>query len=294
MKLILLLIPGLLLLAGCQKEVTQDMIDDFSNDSTYIRKVISLDSTKPAGLDTGFTAEYFYDAQKRLIRETETEYGPGVLRYIYTDQYLYQGADTLPNRILYTDNQTSDSTYVFLTYNNGFIVKDSSVIHTGGQATPLELRYFSPNGSNGYLLRIYHFDYITGLPVLSDSITYTRQIVDGNCITGSDKHWDANTGSLRGTVSYQNTFDDKKNPFLKIHLWPLGYYENDILQLNYFGKNNVTAFSQTPNPAGFPGSPGQRNMTFQHSYGTDNYPVVTRVMTGVLDFNKLLYQYIKM
>ncbi len=294
MRLFLFLIPGFLLLGSCQKEITADALEDIGNDSTYIKKVISLDSTKPPGLDTGFTAEYFYDAQKRLIRETETEYGPGTARYIYTDQYKYAGTDTLPNRIISTNNQTADSAIIFLTYHNGFIVKDSIINYTGGIAEPFQIRYFSTNGSSGYLLKTYHFDYITGLPVLTDSITYTRQISDGNCINGTDKYWDKNSGTLIGTISYQNIFDNKKNPFLKLHRWALAYYENDILVLNYYGKNNVTSYSYIPNPVNFPGSGGLRNMSLAHTYRADDYPSETRVVAGVVDFNKILYQYIKL
>lgn len=282
------------MLGSCQKEITADVLDELGNDSTYIKKVISLDSTKPAGLDTGFTAEYFYDSQKRLIRETETEYGPGAFRLMYIDQYQYAGTDTLPYRIVSTNNQTADSSIIFVTYNNGFIEKDSVINFTGGIAEPFQIRYFSTTGSSGYLLKTYHFDYLTGLPVLTDSITYTRQISDGNCVNGTDKYWDIFSGTLTGTITYQNTFDNKKNPFLKLHRWSLGYYENDILVLNYYGQNNVTNYSYTPNPLNFPGSGGQRNMSLAHTYRADNYPAETRVVAGTVDFNKILYQYIKL
>lgn len=294
MKLLLFLIPGCLLLGSCQKEITQELLTGNSYDSIYIKKIISLDSTKPAGLDTGFTAEYFYDGQKRLIRETETEYGPGASRYIYTDQFQYHGTDTLPNRIVSTNNQSADSSIIFLTYSNSLIIKDSIINYTGGIAEPFQIRYFSTIGSSGYLLKTYHFDYLTGLPVLADSITYSRQISDGNCINGTDKYWDILSGTLVGTITYQNTFDNKKNPFLKLHRWALAYYENDILVLNYYGKNNVTSYSYIPNPVNFPGSGGLRNMSLAHTYRADNYPSETRVVAGVVDFNKILYQYIKL
>ncbi|MBL0357872.1 MAG: hypothetical protein IPP72_13735 [Chitinophagaceae bacterium] len=103
MKTLIGLFAILILLASfssCQKNVVDDFPNGFQNDSSYLKKVISFDTTRPAGLDTGIVHEYFYDNLKIVIKPLFTEYGVGGVQYTHTSRFYYLNVDTLPFKMV--------------------------------------------------------------------------------------------------------------------------------------------------------------------------------------------------
>lgn len=290
MKTYTLLCVSLLLsvfFTSCQKEVN-NFIPDPATDSIYIKKIVSRDTTQAAGLDTINTTEYFYDTQKRIVQVSDIEYGAGGIRYPHISRYYYNSVSAnAPYKMVNTDN-SPDSSVSYFTYSNGFIVKDSVVNYSGGAPASVRKRIFLQAATNLYVFKSYFLFPMSGSFTLTDSITYKRQVVNGNMVSGVDSVWSAGSSTLISTVNLQATFDNLESPFRFMTLYYLGYYENEFTKDNIFGKNNFSTYSTVQNPPPFPVT-GTQNISFYYTYRYDGYPLIAR-LTGA-DANKLTFAY---
>src|SRR5688572_13799274 len=119
--------------SSCQREIDGSQNGTTQNDSVYIQSLIILDTTRPAGQDTIFKYQFFYDAAKRLSKRVSFEYwsmSPPPVLVKTENLFSYQGSDKVPS-VIYTDvvNYVNPgSSYkdtLFFFYQNGMIVKDS-------------------------------------------------------------------------------------------------------------------------------------------------------------------------
>ena len=78
--------------SSCQKEVEGNLPVLIQSDSSFIDKIIALDTTLPAGADTTEKMFFSYDNAKRLSKSTQL-YGTGFIASSVTD-FLYAGNDT--------------------------------------------------------------------------------------------------------------------------------------------------------------------------------------------------------
>ncbi len=272
--------------SSCQKEVDWQLPDELIGDSVFIKKILSIDTTKPVGQDTGFITVYDYDSQRRLIKLTETE-NDNNIQHIHTTKFSYSGNDTLPFKYTFTNNPFSDSSITFLFYNNGFVVKDSTLNFFSGSLDNVHTAFYTSLGGSKYLYRSYDSNpSFPGLPQIRDSIIYTRNANNGNVLSGVDSVW--YSGAYQNKISFQSIYDNQKSPFAKQSLWYLGFYTS-VLYDNYFiGQNNILSISSTYDPGG-PQNIGQANYTFNSS----GYPVIGR-MKDIGDYNKLIFTYINL
>lgn len=273
---------------SCQKEVDSNILKQLAEDSTYLVKAVSLDTTFPSGQDTAFISNFFYDSKKRLSGYDFTEVGAGGIRYRYDYKLYYSGNDTLPFKISSIYNGSPDSTVTYLFYSGAFITRDSAVDYLAGVPDVVTRKYFTSLGGDRYLLKQYDYDLSSGASTLDDSTIYKRTISGGNATALTDSTW----GSF-GTYYYmsriQTVYDNKNSPFNKFPIWYLGYYEHLVAEVSLTGLNNMTSYSYTSDF----GPPFSESYTIAYTYNADNYPVVAR-LTGNSDVNKAVYIYTKL
>lgn len=267
---------------SCQREV--EGILDLNADSAFIRKVISFDTTKPPGMDTGYVSFYEYDSQKRVVKMTETEYDMGTLYSAYS-RFSYNGTDTMPAKMTQTFNYVADSSITTYFYNGSFIVKDSTTSYLSTIPQETTVQRFSSFGPGRFLLRqSIEFPVGSGTIISDDSVIYTRNVVNGNITGGLDSVWQ--NGVFFHRLSIQSTYDNKRNPYHKILRWYFGYYHDLYEQEIASGPNNIVTHLSTYTPGGtYP-------VNINYSYNNKMYPVVGRVIGG--DYNKLVYIYINL
>lgn len=273
-------------ITSCQKEVDSNILKQLAEDSTYLVKEVSFDTTLPAGQDTAFISNYFYDSQKRLSGYDFTEIG-GNLRFKFTYKLYYNGNDTLPYRIYRNDNNSPDSSVIYLFYSGGFIVKDSSVLYVAGIPDVITRSFLSSLGGNRYLFKQEELFSSGGGWFPSDSVIYTRTLSGGNVTASVDSTWNGSTYYYM--TSEQKAYDNKNSPYNKFPIWYLGYFEHLVGEVSLTGINNMTSYSYISDS----GPPFSDSYTIAYTYNADNYPVVAR-LSGNNDVNKAVYFYTKL
>jgi len=270
-------------LVSCQKEVEGTLPGLVQGDSTFLDKVIALDTTLPSGLDTTSKMTFTYDNAKRVIKVSEI-YGGNSGSSIA--DFYFNGTDSIPykkiSREIYTGiyDYTDTSFYV---YSNGVVSKDSTITHdnTNGVIGAAVVIY-TVNGSNiNKVIREYNFN--GGVFVLSNTSnsTITVSISGGNIVTQT-----LVTG-MNAFQSVQATYDNKPNPLYRI--FSVHYPELDtptwiawLLQKN--NPSNVQ-FQEMGGPS--------ETESYIYSYRLDGYPTkfVYSSTTGVAASNKILFYY---
>ena len=273
---------------SCQKEIDWKLTNKTQNDSTAISKLFALDTTLTSGQDTVFKLNFIYDGQKRKVGEdfTEIDNSTGT-RYITYYRYSYNNSDTLPYRLSAKYNNSTDSDFSYFSYNGNFIVKDSGVRYTGGVVSDIHIKYYSSLGGNRFMQRWINFDPIFGTSSLVDSTIYTRTVNNNNLISGLDSSWISFSPSVLNSVnSSQFSFDNKTNPFAKLTIWYLGYFDNlDDLVPTDIGTNNLlNARYDGLFPSSF-----TNISTFSYTYNNAGYPIIAR--SSGTDGNKAFYFY---
>ena len=267
---------------SCQKEIGWESENIIQEDSVFIKKIISFDTSLPAGLDTGIIYQYEYDQQKRVVELEVTEFDLPT-KYEMYHRLFYNGNDTLPYKYVTTMNFSTDSVITFLTYSNGFVVKDSSAVYDNHVLTSKNTHFVTSLGGSRYQLLSYSDQTLFPGNQLIDSITFSRNVVGGNVISGLDTVWEAGVGLPLETVRYQNVFDDKKNPFSNLPVWYAGYYKNVIMETVSEGTNNALSYQVITDP----GITETSNVSY--TYDTNGFPLVARA-DG--DLNKAIYIYV--
>ncbi|MBI5373737.1 MAG: hypothetical protein HZA79_17055 [Sphingobacteriales bacterium] len=295
------IIPGILfflisfiVFTSCQKEIEGSLPAETQNDSTDLLKVIVLDTNLAPGQDTAFIVHYTYDHQKRMASEefTEVDYTTNTY-YTFYYRYFYNNSDTLPFRVLIKYNFSTDSMVTYLTYNNGFIVKDSTVEFVSGTVSTIWKKVFSTVTANKYLLKETEYDASGDVYRHIDSTIYTRSVIAGNLSSGLDSTWQGDILSplsLSEVNSFQFTHDNNINPLNKAILWYWGNYDSfdDAVSPNSNGVNNLLTANYSIT---YPSSSSE-NYHFSYSYNSSGYPSIGRA-SGT-DGNKVLFLYTKL
>jgi hypothetical protein len=222
-----------------------------ANDSAYVKMMVNFDTSFPSGLDTADVYQFFYDSQKRLIEVRSFFYEPGIIGGTlgYYEKRFYNGNDTLPYKLaqFWKDVFTNDQIdTVFLTYQNGVIVKDSVKFYSGSQ--PYETivnRYKALSG--GRVSVSSHNWQNLGIDFSDSAISY-QTWVNGNLTTQKDTSF--LPSSWTNEFSWQ--YDNHPNPFYRIALPYLT--TNAQLYIGDYGDlfmtktvNNEIAYSETEN-----------------------------------------------
>ncbi|RZL29886.1 MAG: hypothetical protein EOP00_37180 [Pedobacter sp.] len=203
-------------LFSCQKEINSEneiLPTPLPSDSIYISKVIGLDTTKAAPLDTLYVANYIYDNLKRVVSYTYLTYGnTGMVDSVFCliVSKKYSGNDTLPvKQIAWTKETTNkwvDTSYFQYQTGTSAIIYDSTIskdiepqstdIYTSAEKYTHSTNAISRKISN----------YLNNTFLSSDVFSYSFTKLNGNILTQQDDAW----GS---TNSFICTYDNKKNPF---------------------------------------------------------------------------------
>lgn len=288
-----IVVSAFVFISSCQKEISWETNGRLNSDSTFLSKIIYLDTTLPVGQDTLNVILYEYDAQDRLIKITEDINDNGVIDTYYT-YFRYTGNDTLPLSMKNTGS-FYDSSINYYQYSNGLIAYDSLVNYAGinnGVSTEKVISVM-PIGSGRFLYKEVRPPHtIPGFPTGSgsvDSTIFSRSVANGNLIDGIDSLWSDGTYVDKKVIHFN--FDQKKSPFKKVSFWYSGYYTEASLGIAWGVGNNPVFASETW------GGIGQFTTSISYDYNADGYPVIARVqMTGPLslpDFNKLAFVYVK-
>lgn len=288
------LVSIVIFISSCQKEISWETSGRLNSDSTFLSKIIYLDTTLPAGQDTLYVIVYEYDAQDRLIKITEYLNDNGVIDSYYTN-FRYAGNDTLP-LIMKSTGTFYDSSINYYRYSNGLIAFDSLVNYDGINNSVSTEKVISvmPIGSDRFLYKEVHPPHIIpGFPAGSgsvDSTIFSRTVANGNLVDGIDSLWSDGIYVDKKVIHYD--FDQKKSPFKKVSFWYNGYYSEASLGIAWGVGNNPLFVSETW------GHIGQFTTSVNYDYNADGYPVIARLqMTGPLslpDYNKLAFVYVKL
>jgi hypothetical protein len=267
------------LLYSCQpsaEDIIEPQPEPLLNDSIYISSAVTLDTSFAQGLDTTSRTEYNYDAQKRISRIKYYSYNPGSagpVSYWEEFQWLYQGSDTLPYRIVmhwgdYTPAQTVFRLDTFfLTYTNGMITKDSMIKHdkySPYKVIEIESVQNAPGNKRLFTTVTHHIHPPNYPQAPSDTMISLSEIVwnNGNLILQRDSFYRDNR-----IVVTQQTFDDKPNPLRRISL-PTELrmrYINDLRKTT----NNMIRYQDYSIPTGS----FSNDIRLDFTYRQDGYPV---------------------
>src|SRR5258706_5792775 len=245
MKGIIGVFSGIILLicfSSCQKEIDWNLPNGAAADSNYISKIIELDTTLPAGVDTTGRIFFTYDNAKRLIRLDAYSSALPVVTDTVTHSYSYLGTDTLPFKFIIDEKYDiilggeHYQTIVYNYYSNGVIAKDSVIELnlTSGSNYGATVSVYSATGSTVNRYRTL-YDFISGVYVLSgrDTTVYSITVSGGNLVSQS---------LVSGPGSYQNaqvTYDGKINPIAKVVKLKYPVLESPYLEVWDFQVNNV-------------------------------------------------------
>jgi hypothetical protein len=282
----LLTLSIIILFASCQREV-EDTIPERptgNSDSILLAGFAELDTTLPSGMDTLWYVRYSYDAAKRVKNATYAYGLGGQFDTEYVD-YFYSGNDTLPNKIVVTWMDVSN-TYrdtVFYTYVNGQVSVDSTVewrINTNDfWGTTTET--YTPSGNNIIVqYRLYNSPGVTPPDHISTPQTITRTFANGN-ITTQDNPPNFHFGERDHVVQ---SYDNKVNPFYKAEIpYPLLY----AMRMQ---KNNTIEEKLWDDPTQI-----WIHYQYSYTYREDGYPLVVRIkdMLSPPDGTKGVYWYTK-
>lgn len=289
------------LFTACQKEVesTTPVVDPpvppVTNDSTFISKIIGLDTTKAAPFDTVFVRTFEYDAQKRVIKNVERFYNNtgGVDpngAYIVTTK-KYSGTDSLPylcvvQNIDGVDNYTDSN---FITYQAGLVSIDSLVYHDLGVSHGQVSRHYR-NGSTIKQVRAFYNNNVFSF---KDSVVYNLTKIAGNITLQTS------VMSPLVTNTYKVTYDDKINPLAKAGVDEYASYAGFLDFHIGDDDEDPTYYLQPNNPTEIINDDGGQynsHYTFGYKYNSLNYPteILVKKISGNgvdIDYNKMLFKY---
>lgn len=273
--------------SSCQKEINWGLNNSTQGDSSFLTKFILLDTTLPAGSDTVQKIFFTYDNAKRLSRIHLYIVG-SIDTAIY--DFSYTGNETAPHMMI--NKQTGyngPGTYfidsIFYSWNNGIVVKDSSIqwVYPGNTHDATFVRNFILAGT---LTKIYEREYVYIGAVFTlinfDSAFYNVSYTSGN-LSSQNKV----DGAAAFYNSVQATYDTKNNPLTKIIKFRYSCFEN--YPFNDWGtqKNNPLQV-QYQDASLFSGTE-----QYTYKYRLDDYPASGTYFdsNGLSGYNKILYFY---
>lgn len=282
----------LLSVSSCQREISWEQAGRLNSDSTYLSKLIYLDTTLPAGQDTLEIMLHEYDALNRLIKVSNYILGGGVDSSLFF--FRYTGNDSLPFSMK-VSGMVYDSSINYYRYNNGLVVYDSLVNFDGLNNIVSTERVITvlPAGNGRFLYKeVYPPISFPGFPVIPgrvDSILFSRSVINRNIVAGIDSIWSNGTFSDRKVMQYN--YDQRKNPFKSGNFWYNGFHSQASFGLGWGLGNNPLFADEKWDVV------GHFITSLDYDYNTDGYPIVARVQVSgpgaLVDYNKLLFLYVK-
>lgn len=270
---------------SCQKEVSVELptrTQDDKNDSIYLKQLVYLDTTVTPGVDTALRFDFSYDSQKRLIGISSKEYFASLPGPELWAEYelFYQGADTLPYKVItnsgsFTPGDTPSSDTSFLTYQNGWVERDS-ILYSGQVFTKNQVFAFTKLSDTRWKMLF------KGNGVIVDSTFITLSRVNGNIVSEKDSTY---AGSLKRVGAYTISYDTKTNPYYRFTI----PYPTLTLSNWLFGEkfpNNQLSYSST---SSLPGPP--YNSRYEYQYNSNNLPVFAWEKDPNMDGTKVIFIY---
>jgi hypothetical protein len=189
------------------------------------------------------------------------------VQYFGFDGRYYNGSDTLPYKVVFTEvgNSVIDTTFIFRT--NGIVEKDSTVADNQTR----KMRYYLWTSSERIIQRTLHYN-AAGNHVFTDSVLFIRKWVAPSILSSSDSIYfgSPNPVSFGYDIFYTTHYDNKPNPFkmMAVGGYPVDALENVGEPGLFFGakyRNNVIKFTYTiPSPYSY---------TNTYFYRSDGLPV---------------------
>ncbi|RYY89044.1 MAG: hypothetical protein EOO15_07235 [Chitinophagaceae bacterium] len=211
-----------------------------TNQESKLIAIYTQDSSLPAGRDTTYIQRFYYDATDRIVAVTGTNKQAGSDSFHL--QYFYNGSDTLANRIISYERYTGPMNgivldTVYLRYQNGRLVSDSSVSGNGPGSTAFSqwVNYvYSGNSVFTYRQNSYSPP-LTAADTAIEGLFNTAVVVNGNTVAESSDSatYNPQTGIFRRTGSYATftaTYDVHSNPVFRIGR----SYQVPIIPIEYF------------------------------------------------------------
>lgn len=246
-------------ITSCKKEARPTNEVPENNDSIYLSKML-IDYYG----DTS-TYNYFYDSQKRLIKINISENGENE-----SNNFLYNGSDTLPYKYFLTGNQSET---IYYKYENGRLIYDSTI-----------------NPSNVYPYYVKKYSYANDDIIVNNygptgSIPYTqifnRIVENGNTVVQKD------SVDVYNFHTFSITYDNKPNPF---HIMPRIYGpqigQDEIWSLDLFEKNNATHIIENTT---YHINPIVTNYIYE--YNSNGYPKSVIGLIDGVQFSKTFFFY---
>jgi hypothetical protein len=276
-----------ILTISCQKELSETINQRTSSaDSTLIRKIISLDTTLPSGLDTMTISNFLYDDKKRLIQFELIDFTTLGSTAVDLRKFFYNSVtDSLPYKAIdeFTETSYHFKDTIFYFYNNGIVASDSirfySLHQAGGtnwEEWYSRTRKFINNGNTTTVLEK-ETDYLPGPAVCQTTTTVIKLFSNGNIADQQNTATGCTTGYWQDHIQY----DNKINPVYQVDVhYPMLFQTWETFSAQ---KNNVI-------DSQFPGESFQAS----YSYRSDNYPLTslsTNSNTGSLLFKSIYLYY---
>jgi hypothetical protein len=213
------------MLFSCQPEPVEELPEEPDTPTSSHGELLvyaTLDTVYyPKGLDTITKYSYSYDGSGRVKKILLEDFDGSERLFWRTEERIYSGAEKNPYKIVLLESEypTAPQYYdtIFLSYNNGIVVTDSSVKYDSLKqwlgATAIEHHFDASSSRSKTFRRSYYHNWSGGpVRVLWDTVVSRFSIVNGNIVSAADTVR-TEFGDER-IDSYQYMFDDKKNPFL--------------------------------------------------------------------------------
>ncbi len=283
MKLIFggIIIIGLLVIvfSSCQKEIDWSLnTPTEGGNSTMLKKMIVLDTTLTAGLDTLRKVIIEYDNQNRVV-QVNTSYKdeslPPTSSFPYYDSlvYFYNGNDTLPFKAIkstaYFLNIEKDTSFLF--YAAGKVIKDSirsSYLSTlpppGPPVESIKVNFFTDNGNTTNVLTYLSMTLNppSWPPACPGTTIFQKTYVNGNITYQFGDYTDCSGIGTSETNHF--IFDTHPNPGYTFSI-PYPIMDEDLNLSDH--KNNILETWDIAPGDGFKNT---------YTYRADGYPLIVR------------------
>ncbi len=280
-----ILMISVIVLFSCKKQDSTEIITPTPTleDNILISKIVQLDTTKVAPLDTLQITNFTYDNLKRLSKIRITYYplltANSDTGFSSNVTLFYNGSDT----VLYkTINQYQEYTYKatitsFFSFSATMLYDSTirvSISPLSGTTTYIKKTIFNNNTAT-----VYNKNYYTnGIQYDTILSTFTKQ----NSNYTSQNNIRVNTPSGNEISNFSCIYDNKNNPFNKLFSF---YNSNikldigDVTPFNYGKSNNVTEINNTSILQNAPVGtiPSRVNYKYFYTYNSNNYPTEVRI-----------------
>ncbi len=250
----------LFIVTSCNKEARPTNEAPENNDSVYLSKML-IDYY---GDTTSYN--YLYDNQKRLIKINISDNGENE-----SNNFLYNGSDTLPYKYLLTGNQPETIYYI---YEIGRVIYDSTI--NPSYVSAYIIRRFSYSNDN-VIMKSHGPD--NSFPTTD---VFYRTVENGNTVFQTD------TTELTHIIhSFAISYDNKPNPF---HRMPRIYGpqigQDEIWSVDLFEKNNATRIIENASS-----TTGVTESNYIYEYNSNGYPKSVVCFIDGVQFSKILFFY---